>query len=202
MKRFIAVVFLCLITTFNASATLISFTDRTAWEAAVNGDFILEDFSSAPMSDYFASPIDVGDFTVSLTGSNFGSGWHLIGTGGNNNFSGTSELQAATASDSTTTLDFDFSIYALGADWGAVSDNRTTSFFIDGIQLDIPALNGGFFGFVSDTALNSSMMTLTSGNADGFSIDNLVYAKVPEPSTIALLGLAFLGFTLGKRKKA
>lgn len=194
----------------SASAALIGFNDRTAWEAAVGGVFFSEDFSGVANSTYDGAPVDVGDFTVSRTGSNFGSTWHNVsstGAGGapSNSVNGSQQLNLATGSSGGTTLAFDFDIYAFGADWAGVSDSRTTSFIIDGIQLDIPNLTGGFFGFVSDTALTSNFLKLTNGAADGFGMDNIVYsasASVPEPSSILLLGLGLLGVTLSRSKKA
>jgi hypothetical protein len=77
---------------------------------------------------------------------------------------------------------------------------------IDGNQLDIPNLTGGFYGFVSDSAFTSNFLSLTFGAADGFGMDNLVYAsavrEVPEPSTLALLLLGFLGLSYSRVKKA
>ena len=208
MNKLLAGALVYVLATFNASATLIGFTDRSAWEAAVGGTFTTEDFSSTPSAVYEFSPVDVGDFTVSVTGSTFGSTWHNIsstGSGGAafNSVNGTQQLNLATGDIGGTTLEFDFEIYAFGADWAGVSDSRTTSFLIDGILLDIPSLTGGFFGFVSDTTLTTNFLTLTAGAADGFGMDNLVYAAtVPEPSIMALIGLGLLGFGFTRRRKA
>lgn len=190
----------------NASAALIAFTDRADWEAAVSGNFLSEDFSSTSSGDYMTSAIDVGDFTVSMTGSSFGTSWHnisSIGAGGSalNSVDGSQQLNVATGSTGGTTLEFDFDIYAFGADFAYVSDSRTTSFLIDGVQLDIPYLDSEFFGFVSDTAFSANFLTLTSGGADGFGMDNLVYAaSVPEPGTLALLGLGLAGIGFSRKK--
>lgn len=216
MKGFLTGLIIYFLVTFNASAALLGFNDRSAWEAAVGGIFTEEDFSSTPDVVYEFSAVDVGDFTVSTTGSTFGSTWHNISSNGSgnapsNSVNGTQQLNLATGDLGGTTLEFDFSINAFGANWAGVSDNRTTSFFIDGIQLDIPTLTSGFFGFVSDTVFTTNLLQLTAGSPDGFGINNVVYAEaeseeiptIPEPSTITLLGLSLLilGFArCGKEK--
>ncbi len=210
-NRWLTGILIYFFATFNASAALVGFTDRAAWEVAVAGTFSSEDFSSVPDGVYESSPIDVGDFTVSVTGDKFDSIWQNIsstGSGGAsiNSVNGTQQLNVATGGMGGTTLDFDFEIYAFGADWAHVSDSRTTSFVVGGEQLYISFLtSGGFFGFVSDAALTAIFLSLAEGGADGFGMDNLVYAaatqSVPEPSTIVLLGLGVLGVSVSRFRK-
>jgi hypothetical protein len=206
--KLFAGVLACIFTVGSASAALIGFNDRALWEAAVGGNFSSEDFSTTASAAYDSAPLDVGDFTVSITGQSFGPSWHYVGTNSvaANNVNGTQQLNVATGNTGGTNLEFDVGIYAFGADWAGVSDSRTTSFMIDGNQLDIPNLTGGFYGFVSDSAFTSNFLSLTFGAADGFGMDNLVYAsavrEVPEPSTLALLLLGFLGLSYSRVKKA
>ena len=189
-----------------SAVSLTAYTDRSAWEAAV-GSFILEDFESfTSATPYITSPVDVGDFTVSVSGENFGSIWHNIGPVSNgNDVNGSAQLNAATGSTGGTTLAFDFSIFAFGADWGGVSDNRVTSLIVGGEALAIPSLSPGFFGFVADAAFSSLLLQLTSGSADGFGLDDAVYSTgvnaVPIPAAAFLFAPALLGF-MGFRRRA
>lgn len=61
--------------------------------------------------------------------------------------------------------------------------------------------NGSAFylGFISDLAFAS--LTFHSNHAnDGFGIDNVTVGKVPEPGTLALLGLGLVGLGLMRRR--
>ena len=79
-KLFVLIVVFCFgMITNSAFAALIAFNDRSAWEAAVSGNFIEEDFSSFTSTVvYEVTPVDVGDFTVSVSGTTFGPSWHNI----------------------------------------------------------------------------------------------------------------------------
>jgi hypothetical protein len=186
----------------NAGAiTLTPYNNRTAWENAVSGFFIEEDFNSFTTGvSYEFSPVDVGDFNVSVNGQTFDNIHNVGQPTTSNDVNGTPQINAATGYTGGTTLAFDFPILAFGADWDGVSDNRTTSIQVAGVGLSIPNLEPGFFGFVADEMFSSAQLILTSGGSDGFAIDNAVYSPIPIPGTILLLGSGLV-FLAGLRRK-
>lgn len=205
MKKVLLGLFLSIaFASFNANAAVVIFTDRMAWEAAA-GSFSEENFNSYTNGvSYEFSPIDVGDFTVSVSGSTYGSSWHFIGPAFNaNDVNGTGQLNIATGDLGGTNLAFDKLITGFGANWSGVSNDRTTSIIIGNEVIDLPNINGGFFGFISDVAFTSVDFVLTSGAADGFAIDNVVYSPVPLPAAAWLFGSGLLGLVgMSRRKKS
>ena len=197
-----ALIFAFAVVAAQAAPVLTIYNSRAAWEAAV-GSFSEEDFTGFGGTSYQAAAVDVGDFSVSMSGSDFGFSWHNVGPDLNgNNVNGSAQINAATGDAGGLTLTFDSSITAFGANWqGPSDDGRVTSVNIGGTIVAIPNLNGGFWGFTSDTAFTSAFFFLTSAPADGFGIDNAVYssARVPEPMTLSLLGLGLLGARLRRR---
>lgn len=195
----------CLAT--QAQAALTIYTSRAAWEAAVGSTFAEQNFDTYTTgTSYQSAPVDVGDFSVSMSGSNFGFIWHNIGpVSSGNNVNGTPQINAATGDVGGTTLAFDSAITAFGANWAGISDSRTTSIVIDGVATPIPNLNGGFWGLTSDTPFTSLLLRLTAGAADGFGIDDVVYTSgastVPEPGTLALLGLGLAGLAVARKRR-
>lgn len=188
-----------------AIPVLTVYGNRAAWEAAVGGSFVEQNFNSFTSGvSYEAGAVDVGDFSVSVAGTTFGFIWHNIGpVSSGNDVNGTPQVNAATGDVGGTSFAFDSPIYAFGGNWQGISDSRTTSFNVDGATLAIPNLNGGFFGFVSDTPFSSQLLFLSSGPADGFGIDDVVYASnpVPEPTTLALLGAGLVAVRARRRRR-
>jgi len=69
-----AIAFGCLAS--QAQATILTvYNNRAAWEAAVAGSFDEQNFDSyTTFTSYEFSPVDVGDFSVSVSGATFGGG--------------------------------------------------------------------------------------------------------------------------------
>lgn len=74
------------------------------------------------------------------------------------------------------------------------------------LQLNSPLSNGNisFITLFSDIAFTSASLVFNNGTGenDGWGIDGITLAKVPEPGTLALLGLGLAGLTVARRRKA
>lgn len=74
-------------------------------------------------------------------------------------------------------------------------------------QLNNPLSNGNlmYATFISDALLSSATLLFDNGSYenDGWGIDNitLAYIPVPEPTTLALLGLGLVGLGAARRRK-
>lgn len=173
-----------------ANASFITFTDRAAWETAVNGTFSQETFDSA-------SPTG---FTIEQVGSG-----HSIGISDG-------VLYDRTVLDTTySDYHFDTLINAFGANWDLRPGDagQGLQLFAGGNIITPEIANdysGGFFGLVSTTAFN--LVSVHSGSYSGFAetygVDNVVFAlAVPEPESYILMlaGLGLIG-SIARRRKA
>jgi hypothetical protein len=80
--------------------------------------------------------------------------------------------------------------------------------YVDGstetIAINSPLANGNvaYVSLVADTALvGATMIFDNNGRNDGWAIDNVTVAKVPEPATFAMLGLGLLGLAASRKRK-
>lgn len=64
--------------------------------------------------------------------------------------------------------------------------------------------NIAYITLFSDVAFSGVNLLFDNGegNADGWGIDNVSLARVPEPGTLALFGLGLLGLVIARRRKA
>lgn len=186
---------LLLSATISAHAAVTTYSnDLAGWVANTSGS-VVEDFEDTTLVPGVSITNDVGG----ISGGVF-----------------TSQISA----DYSWSVLFNFSspIYAFGADWnlgedplygGAGSNISLHIVFADNSVLDlIDAILGTtineFWGLVSDKGITS--IELLSGTGPGietFGMDNLRFSnQVPEPGSLALLGVGIAGLGVARRRKS
>lgn len=174
-----------------ASAATVIYMDKTAWENALSGPFLTEDFADSTLNsgvsfvstesghinpsqenyqDVLAStsqnePATTWNFTSGITG--YGGNWTLGGPGGSGNSLG---------------------IYIGGSLVGSISNSY----------------GGEFFGVISDSSFTSITLKGGSGsNQQNYRLDDMVYSPVPVPAAVWLFGSGLIGLVgVARRKKA
>ncbi len=179
-----------------ATAQVTTTTDRTTFEAGLSNPLVI-DFAGVPDESFTAADafagIDFGFFTVtSETLSGFDGDVSIVneqlGLFPDDAFGGTPSF----------TLTFDSPVTAFGADTFFINSDLPVT--VDGqtfgTATDIGLVGDGFIGFTSPTPFSS----VTFGpEFDSFRLDNLTFDVVPEPTSLALLGLG--GLTLLRRRR-
>lgn len=187
-----------------AQTAVLTFTDRTAWQAALSGPISTETF------DNVITHADVITFDNGVTSTASPAGSILGNSVSSGVFNGYVDSGALQFIPDFLTFDFGGPITAFGADFEVLDPGETTlnigslTFFAS-LHSTIGGPDG-FFGLVSDTAF-SDIVLYNPGGGDGgdsFTMDNMstVSATVPEPTMLALFGLslASLGIVLRRRK--
>ena len=215
LKRYVTVTVLITLLSFviSTQAGLTFYTDRNAWESAVSGAIVIEDFDSVTPSFLTEGINGAGLINIEMVNLSEVNQWNSIDNGsGYSNVNGTPYYQGAcryTDPDTITVLHLPFLTRAFGGDF-----ESTYSPDLDGLTLqingsryefsDLMSSNGGtgFLGFISTTDTFSSVTLFDYDEilGESFGLDNVSFVAVPEPVIMVLLGIG--GLMLRKRREA
>ncbi|WP_101756906.1 PEP-CTERM sorting domain-containing protein [Oceanicoccus sp. KOV_DT_Chl] len=89
-----------------------------------------------------------------------------------------------------------------GASLRLIFDDGST--YIEQLNSDLANGNLLYASFISDQLITGATLIFDNGTYenDGWGIDNVTIAQVPEPGTIALLGLGLAGLFIQRRRQA
>lgn len=179
--------------TANASAAIMTFSDRTAFEAALF-EFIIDDLNDV-QDGYLDAGLDRGAYSFNMISFGCNSGPGQCGDNSSKGFN----YPAYIWTYSNGSFTFDAPIYAFGLDYGYYYD-QSSSLILNGFS--VPVANSGFFGFISSTAFNTVSYIADSGSL----FDNITYSytgtdsmPVPLPGTFGLLALGLIGMVYRRR---
>jgi hypothetical protein len=195
MKKFVQTAIAATVLMFASGAHATSIVS-TADAALQNATIV--NFDS--MADSTAQSYDVG--AVTFNGLN-GSSLRIMSHGnGYGTFGQTLNNQSGQAFEAV----FDNTVSAFGITGGAFNTAWTyTAYGVNNNVLEILNFNnpccGGYFNGI---AHNGIKRVTFSGPGDWVAFDNFRFTatQVPEPGSLALLGLALVGFAASRRKKA
>ena len=186
------------------------FTDRGAWEAAVGGSFVTEDFNALASAGMSLGTNSVGRIDVEVGGTDPGN--NAIGGAFTVNGTQSITLESDTNGSDLQDVSIDFSadapVIGFGADWVSTTNSGGLTVIIDGMTVEFAdhlVSGDGFLGFVSDTAFSSAVFgQVNQATNEIFGLDDLSIsssAAVSEPAVASLLGLGLLGAFAATRRR-
>lgn len=195
-----------------SSAAIMTFDDRSAFEAAVAGASLIEDAFENPIPGAEQVTFDSGVVSTNLPVSVFPDDNSVVP------FNGVDGIYRNSVNNSTNQLadlitwDFPMPVIGFGFELSAASPDGVEVTFNGGsgiesflfYDLNSDVTSGGFVGFVADTAFETIFFSNDNPiSTDSFNIDDLVFAlaasdptAVPLPTTLplTLFGIAGLLF--------
>lgn len=196
-----------------AHAGLTVYTDQAAFQAAA-GTTTVETFSAAPLGA--STNAFSGTFNgFSLTSQSNGNYSGIVNTTYNgdggmpSSFAGQNFYGlGSSAGDAGPTSSFTFAsgTRAFGFDFFNTDSTDRYSITVNGItQVAIDYFSSGFFGIVATGGDTFSSASIQSDDFGGYvstvGLDNILVdvTSVPEPTGLALLGIALFGFAAARR---
>jgi len=190
--------FSCLSATLAVRASVTTFADRTAWDAAVAGTPVFAETFDGFTSDTSLDPaVDLGPFSLWHVGGLLTDGRSLIDAAPFlfDTIDGTPGVEFY-VDDGTYHAEilFDRPVWAFGADWLRAGNSgnplEITAYDGAGTALFTVTLGDGravFLGFTTSPPESIERITLTNAINDGFRMDNLAAAENAPAGPLSLL---------------
>ena len=174
--------------TVSASAVTV-YTDRTEWETALGGQFLVEDFTDDQLND--------GVSFVSTESGHINPGGYYQDV-----------LASQSHNEPMTTWSFAPEIIGYGGNWtlgGPGGSGNSLLVYIADSSLYVGAIpnsyGGEFWGFISDASFTSVKLIGGGGtHQQNYRLDDMVYSQVPAPTAMSALVLG--AFALIRRRGA
>jgi hypothetical protein len=179
---------MCCAATVHA-ATITVYTDKPQWENALVGQVLTEDFSDSTLNN--------GVSVVSTESGHINPALEYY----------QDVLASSSQNEPMTTWSFTPELVGYGGSWtlgGPGGSGNSLLVYIDDASSpagSIPNSYGGeFWGFISSTPFTSVKLVGAGGShQQNYSLDDMVYSQVPEPSAMSLLALGGLTFIRRRR---